>query len=78
MITFKSDEFWMNLYKLIMCVSIKVCLWHVFLQIFNPLSGFKLEPDSREKSFLPPGKLGRSDSHIGRSYSAKLWHFPSV
>ena len=23
----------------------------------------------------PAGKLGRSDSQIGRSYSAKLWHF---
>ena len=27
---------------------------------------------------LPPVKLGRSDSQIGRSYSAKLQHFLSV
>ena len=31
-------------------------------------SGFKLSPDSREKRLLPPGKLGRKDSQIGRSY----------
>ena len=27
-------------------------------------SGFKLGPDIREKSLLPPGKFGRSDSQI--------------
>ena len=34
----------------------------------NSNSGFKLGPDSREKCFLPPVILGRSDSEIGRSY----------
>ena len=35
----------------------------------------KLGPDS---TYSPPGKLGRSDSQIGRSYSAKIQHFLSV
>ena len=40
--------------------------------------GFKLDPDRREKWLLLLEKLGRSDSQIGRSYSAKLWHFLSI
>ena len=40
-------------------------------------SGFKLGSDSSEKC-LPPGKLERSDSQIGRSYIAKLRHYLSV
>ena len=30
---------------------------------------------SWDLTLLPPGKLGRSDSQIGRSYSAKLRYF---
>ena len=48
---------------------------------FMTSSVFKLGPDSRENlrsDFLPPGKLGRSDSQIGGSNSAKLRHFLSV
>ena len=41
-------------------------------------SRFKLGSDSKEKLFLLPGKLGRSNSKIGRSYSAKLRHFLSI
>ena len=33
--------------------------------------------DSREQCLFPPGKLGSSDSQIGRSCSAKLRHFLS-
>ena len=44
-------------------------------QNLKETTGFKLGPDSREKSLLPPGKLGRSDSQIGRNYSAKLGIF---
>ena len=46
--------------------------------LLTTYAGFKLGPDSREKWFLSPGKLGRSDSQIGRSYIAKLLHFLSV
>ena len=35
----------------------------------HPYAGFKLGPDSRIKC---PGKIGRSDSQIRRSYRAKL------
>ena len=45
------------------------------LQLRECKSGFKLGPGSREKWLLPPGKLGRSDSQIGRSYSAKIMTF---
>ena len=38
-------------------------------------SGTKLAQNFREKWLLPAGKLGRSESQIGRSYSAKLRHF---
>ena len=51
------------------------CLESIIASI---ITGFKLGPDSREKWLLPPGKIGRSDSQIGRSYSAKLQHFLSV
>ena len=48
----------------------------ITLKAVNQVSlGFKLEPDSREKSLLPRGILGRSDSQIGRSYRAQLQHF---
>ena len=40
--------------------------------------GVRLGPDSREKWLLPPGKLGSSDTQIGRSYSAWLRHFWST
>ena len=46
--------------------------------MWSSYTGFKLGPDSWEKWLLPPGKLGRSDSKIGRSYSTKLRHFQSV
>ena len=36
------------------------------------ISGFKLGPNSREKGLLSSRKLVRSDSQIGRSYSAKI------
>ena len=41
-------------------------------------SGTKLAQNFREKWLLPAGKLGRSDSQKGRSYSAKLRHFLSI
>ena len=41
-------------------------------------TGTKLAQNFREKWLLPAGKLGRSDSHIGRSYRAKLQHFLSI
>ena len=40
--------------------------------------GTKLAQNFREKRLLPAGKLGKSDSQIGRSYSAKLQHFLSI
>ena len=40
-------------------------------------SGTKLAQNLREKWLLPAGQLGRSDSQIERSYSAKLRHFLS-
>ena len=39
------------------------------------MPGFKLGIYRRVKRFLPPGKLGRSDSKIGRCYSAKITTF---
>ena len=40
--------------------------------------GTKLAQNFREKWLLPAGKLGRSDSQIGRSHSAKLRPFMSI
>ena len=39
------------------------------------LKRFKLGHDSRKKCLLRPEKLGRSDSQIGRSYSANYGFF---
>ena len=50
--------------------------WDCPFNIFK--AGFKLGQDSRDKWLLLPGKLGRSDSQIGRSYRAKVWHFLSI
>ena len=44
---------------------------HALENLNTRAAGFKLVHDSREKWLFPPGKLGRSDSQIGRSYSAK-------
>ena len=44
----------------------------------STFTGFKLGPGIREKGLLPPGKLGRSESQIERSYSAKLGHILSI
>ena len=41
-------------------------------------TGTKLAQNFREKWLLPAGQLGRSDSQIGRSYSAKLRHFLTI
>ena len=43
----------------------------------NVYTGTKLAQNFREKWLLLAGQLGRSDSQIGRSYSAKLRHFLS-
>ena len=58
-----------NYYLIIFCLSEPMILW---------AAGTKLAQNFREKWLLPAGKLGRSDSKIGRSYSAKLRHFLSI
>ena len=61
------------------------CLYQFFYlvrsrreKIISCLSETKLAQNFREKWLLPAGKVGRSDSQIGRSKSAKLRHFPSI
>ena len=51
------------------------CLQHNDYAMIHWISGFKLGTNSRKKWPLPPGKLWRSNSRIGRSYSAKIMTF---
>ena len=53
-------------------------IWLYRFLIFTSFPGTKLAQNFREKWLLPAGKLGRSDSQIGRSYSAKLRHCLSI
>ena len=44
----------------------------------NPICLKRVIQSGTSFLLLPAGKLGRSDSQIGRSYSAKLRHFLSI